>query len=66
MTIFSCGTHNLFLRKLMFPCQDLPFLPKYLVTFTVGIHQKDIVNEAVLKVKHFSLPTVFALKIVEV
>ena len=30
--------------------QDLPFKPKYLVTFTVGISQKENINRAVKKV----------------
>jgi hypothetical protein len=34
----------------IFECQDLPFKPKYLVTFTVGISQKDNINNAVKKV----------------
>lgn len=38
---FWCGYLNL---------QDLPFRPKYLVTFTVGIAQKDNINRAVKKV----------------
>ncbi|GJN16602.1 hypothetical protein PR202_gb03606 [Eleusine coracana subsp. coracana] len=33
----------------IFQCQDLPFKPKYLVTFTVGISQKDNINRAVKK-----------------
>ena len=35
---------------MIWPQQDLPFVPKYLVTFTVGFDQKDVVNEAVSKV----------------
>ncbi|XP_044352384.1 uncharacterized protein [Triticum aestivum] len=31
------------------PAEDLPFKPKYLVTFTVGIAQKDNINRAVQK-----------------
>ncbi|GJM91766.1 hypothetical protein PR202_ga08176 [Eleusine coracana subsp. coracana] len=31
------------------PDEDLPFKPKYLVTFTVGISQKDNINRAVKK-----------------
>jgi hypothetical protein len=30
--------------------QDLPFKPKYLVTFTVGVEQKENINRAVKKV----------------
>lgn len=30
--------------------QDLPETPKYLLTFTVGVSQKEGVNEAVKKV----------------
>jgi hypothetical protein len=30
--------------------QDLPFKPKYLVTFTVGYAQKENINRAVKKV----------------
>lgn len=32
------------------PAEDLPSRPKYLVTFTVGISQKDNINRAVQKV----------------
>jgi hypothetical protein len=35
---------------LIFTIQDLPFKPKYLVTFTVGIAQKENINRAVKKV----------------
>lgn len=31
--------------------QDLPETPKYLLTFTVGVSQKEGVNEAVKKVR---------------
>jgi hypothetical protein len=36
--------------KFLFNIQDLPFKPKYLVTFTVGIAQKENINRAVKKV----------------
>ena len=36
--------------KFILNIQDLPFKPKYLVTFTVGIAQKENINRAVKKV----------------
>lgn len=43
-------TTDFFLRRLWGnPEEDIPFQPKYLVTFTVGFNQKDIVNAAVSK-----------------
>lgn len=35
---------------LFWDVQDLPFKPKYLVTFTVGYDQKNNINAAVQKV----------------
>lgn len=35
--------------------QDLPETPKYLLTFTVGVSQKEGVNEAVKKVRWWIL-----------
>lgn len=40
---------SFFLTRI-FKWQDLPFKPKYLVTFTVGISQKENINRAVKKV----------------
>lgn len=43
-------TTDLFTRRLWGnPNEDIPYQPKYLVTFTVGFDQRDIVNAAVSK-----------------
>lgn len=43
-------TTDLYLRRLWGnPDEDLPFKPKYLVTFTVGFDQRDIVEAAISK-----------------
>ena len=42
--------------------QDLPFVPKYLVTFTVGFEQRDMVNAAISKVDSTSYVIIFELR----